>query len=303
MGLGLNRGGLFSPNPILLIPPERHCDTHSIQSNNTKATEYHENTATSEFNTQYYCIMHQPMCASSCQEWVAFSALSVSIESRFFLCRSSLCLGLTLWTTSMLSQHPGSPKASNQTNSPADGESKHKNKPGFDTLGSTRSPFATTFEANYDEGVRHSERRDRFQQFWEYKVQFGHCLVPRQYSANPRLGTWVRYQRARYRKSTEENSTCMIAGWADSSTRRYWFRLGETHDWFGIHLERTISTIVLIQDCVVSINKYSASSGIGFRLSAGTTDCTTRKESQVPWQRSVFESSTVLDSNGSMWWK
>ena len=31
----------------------------------------------------------------------------------------------------------------------------------------------------------------RFQQLSEFKVQFGHCLVPNQYSANPKLGRWV----------------------------------------------------------------------------------------------------------------
>ena len=171
---------------------------------------------------------------------------------------------------------------SNQTNSPADGESKHKNKPGFDTLGSTRSPFATTFEANYDEGVRHSERRGRFRQLGEYKVQFGHCLVPRQYSANPRLGTWVRYRRARYRKSTEEeNSTCMIAEHIRALE-------GIGFDW-GISMTDLVSiwSVRFQQLCefkTVSCQSSilpTPSLGIGFRLSTGTTDCT-RKEIQVP---------------------
>ena len=92
----------------------------------------------------------------------------------------------------MLTHHPGSPKASNQTNSPADVKSKHKNKPGFDTLGSIRSPFATTFEANYDEGVCHSERGDVNTRCSSATAS----CHDRQYSVNPRLGTWVHYQRA-----------------------------------------------------------------------------------------------------------
>jgi hypothetical protein len=159
--------------------------------------------------------------------------------------------------------------------------SKHKNKPAFNTLGSTRSPFATTFEANYDEGVRHSEWRDRFQQLCEYKVQFGHCLVPRQYSANTRLDTWVRYQRARYRKSTEENSTCMIAEHIQALE-------GIGFDW-GISMTDLVSIwsvqfqqlcefkTVLCQSSILP----TPSSGIGFWLSTGTTDYT-RKESQIP---------------------
>ena len=39
----------------------------------------------------------------------------------------------------------------------------------------------------------------RFQQLLEFKVQFGHCLVPRQYTANPKLGKWVHTQRYKYK--------------------------------------------------------------------------------------------------------
>jgi hypothetical protein len=93
-----------------------------------------------------------------------------------------------------------------------DGESKHKkNKPSFDTLGS--SPFATTLEAIDDEGVLHSKWRDFFRQLCEYKVQFGDCIVPQQYAANPNLGTWVRCQRTRFRESwdCEEKSDSVTA--------------------------------------------------------------------------------------------
>ena len=31
----------------------------------------------------------------------------------------------------------------------------------------------------------------QFQQFCEFKAQFGHCLVPKRYSANPKLNWWV----------------------------------------------------------------------------------------------------------------
>ena len=86
-----------------------------------------------------------------------------------------------------------------------DSESKHKNN---NTLGS--SPFRTThLEDNNDDGkVRDSKWRDRFRQLCEYKVQFGHCAVPKQYSANPTLAAWVSTQRTRYRNNnnnTKEN--------------------------------------------------------------------------------------------------
>ena len=72
-----------------------------------------------------------------------------------------------------------------------DGEIKHKNKPSFDAM---------TFKAtDNDGGLRHSQWQDLFRQLCEYKVQFGNCLVPQKYSANPKLGNWVAKQRSHYR--------------------------------------------------------------------------------------------------------
>ena len=83
-----------------------------------------------------------------------------------------------------------------------DGESKHKNKPSFD---------ATIFEATNDEGYRQSHWGDHFRQLCEFKVQFGHCLVPIRYSANLKLGQWVARQRSRYSDDREAKSTSMAA--------------------------------------------------------------------------------------------
>jgi len=40
---------------------------------------------------------------------------------------------------------------------------------------------------------------ERFQQMREFKAQFGHCLVPQRYAANPKLGGWVKSQRSNYK--------------------------------------------------------------------------------------------------------
>jgi hypothetical protein len=40
----------------------------------------------------------------------------------------------------------------------------------------------------------------RFQEMLEFKVQFGHCVVPVKYSANPKLGQWVSTQRSNYKR-------------------------------------------------------------------------------------------------------
>ena len=87
-------------------------------------------------------------------------------------------------------------------------ESKYKKQPSFDSIGS--GPFAVTFADN-DEGLRRSQWQDRFRQMCEYKIQFGHCIVPQQYSANPKRGSWVPNQRWGYRNKMEEESTSMTA--------------------------------------------------------------------------------------------
>ena len=51
----------------------------------------------------------------------------------------------------------------------------------------------------------------RFQQMREFKVQFGHCLVPQQYSANPKLGHWVSKQRYHYKLYQEGKHSHMTA--------------------------------------------------------------------------------------------
>ena len=52
----------------------------------------------------------------------------------------------------------------------------------------------------------------RFQQLCYFKVQFGHCLVPRsKYSANPKLGKWVSTQRYHCKLYQEGKSSKMSA--------------------------------------------------------------------------------------------
>jgi hypothetical protein len=46
-----------------------------------------------------------------------------------------------------------------------------------------RKPPPPSFDAADNEGSHHSQWRDLFRQLCEFKVQFGHCLVPRQYAA------------------------------------------------------------------------------------------------------------------------
>jgi hypothetical protein len=43
----------------------------------------------------------------------------------------------------------------------------------------------------------------RFQQLCKFKEQFGHCLVPVKYSANPKLRQWVAKQCKNFRLHQE----------------------------------------------------------------------------------------------------
>ena len=90
----------------------------------------------------------------------------------------------------------------NKAHKATSSESKHKHKPSVD---------ATDFEATDNEGIRHSQWRDKFRQLCEYKVQFGHCLVPQRYAANTELGIWVATQRVKYRWYQEGKTSPMTA--------------------------------------------------------------------------------------------
>ena len=81
-------------------------------------------------------------------------------------------------------------QAEKRAHKAADSESKQKKQLSFD------STLGTTFEDN-DGGVYHSQWCDHFRRLYEFKVQFGHCLVPQHYPADPKLGKWVSNQRSR----------------------------------------------------------------------------------------------------------
>lgn len=45
---------------------------------------------------------------------------------------------------------------------------------------------------------------ERFRELSRFKERHGHCIVPTNYSANPKLGTWVHHQRRQYKKFKED---------------------------------------------------------------------------------------------------
>jgi hypothetical protein len=63
----------------------------------------------------------------------------------------------------------------------------------------------------FDWGTNNASWSVRFQQLCEFKAQFGHYLVPRQYAATPALGRWVSTQRSHYRLYQEGKPSSMTA--------------------------------------------------------------------------------------------
>ena len=133
-----------------------------------------------------------------------------------------------------------------------DGESKHKHKP---------SVNAADFEATDDEGIRHSQWRDQFRQLCEYKVQFGHCLVPVRYSANPELGNWVSTQRRNYRLYQEGNPRVMTAE-RIRALESVGFDWGKNHLTWNEKFYQLCQYKVQVGHCLVP-NKYAANPRLG----------------------------------------
>ena len=158
-----------------------------------------------------------------------------------------------------------------------DGESKHNNKPSFDAM---------TFEERKDEEHRHSEWCDQFRQLCEYKVQFGDCIVPHQYSANLKLGTWVSHQRNQYRMHQEGKPSYMTA-------ERLRALNGIRFDWgtnnltWDEHFEQLCEFKEQIGHCLVP-RKCAANPGLGTWVSSQRTQYRMHQEgkpSQMTAQR------------------
>ena len=145
----------------------------------------------------------------------------------------------------------------------ATGESKHKKQPSFD---------ATKFEAPDNEGLLHSKWRDQFRQLCEFKVQFGYCLVPCKYSANPKLGTWVMTQRRYYKLYPNGTPSRMLAERIRALNEiGFDWETSRKTDW-SARFQQLCEYKVQFGNCLVPA-RYSAdpSSGSGLRLSAKTS--------------------------------
>jgi hypothetical protein len=122
----------------------------------------------------------------------------------------------------------------------------------------------------------------RFQQLREYKAQFGNCLVPQQYAANPKLGWWLSTQRRNYKLYQEgkPSPTTAERSRALESIGFDWGTSNKTGCW-SARFQQLREYKAQFGNCLAS-QQYAANSGSGFefRSSAATTSCI-RKESQV----------------------
>ena len=155
----------------------------------------------------------------------------------------------------------------------SDGENKHKNKPSFDTLGSR--PFETNFENN-DGGFYQSKWRVQFRQLCEYKVQFGHCLVPNKYAANPKLGLWVSTQRTTYRLHQEGKPSTMTAE-RIRALESVGFDWGKSSTLWSEQFEQLVEYKVQFGHCLVP-QQYAASPKLGKWVSTQRTTYRLQRE-------------------------
>ena len=113
----------------------------------------------------------------------------------------------------------------------------------------------------FDWGTNYASWNTLLEQLAEYKVQFGHCLVPQRYPANPTLGKWVSTQRSDYR---------MYQGGKPSSMTAERIRLLESvgFDWgtnyasWNTLLEQLCEYKVQFTNCLVP-RQYAANPKLG----------------------------------------
>jgi hypothetical protein len=190
-------------------------------------------------------------------------------------------------------------KTKNRPHKATDGENKHKKQTSFDTLRS--SPFETPFKDTDAATRRHSQWRDNFRQLCEFKVQFGHCLVPNRYSINPKLGQWVASQRARYKKNTKEKSSSMSAehiraldgigfDWGASKT--------DVASIWSVRFQQLCEFKATFGHCIVP-SQYSANNKLGWW--AASQRCHRRSYLQGKPSRMTAERIQALDGIGFDW--
>ena len=102
----------------------------------------------------------------------------------------------------------------------------------------------------------------RFEQLCEFKVHFGHCLVPIKYSAIPKLGPWVSKQHYNYKLQKEGKPSLMTAE-RIRELESIGFDWGTSQTDWSVRLQQLCEFKAHFGHCLVPI-KYSANSNFGW---------------------------------------
>jgi hypothetical protein len=113
----------------------------------------------------------------------------------------------------------------------------------------------------FDWGSSQTDWSVRFQQLCEFKAQFGHCLVSRQYAVNPKLGQWVNTQRRCYRLY-QEGKPSPITAERIRELESIGFAWGSSQTDWSARFQHLCEFKAQFGHCLVS-RQYAATSKLG----------------------------------------
>ena len=137
----------------------------------------------------------------------------------------------------------------------------------------------------------------QFQQLCEYKVQFGHCLVPRQYAWQPQARP-VGCESAQQLQVSPRRKVKSPYDRAHSRARECWVRI-ENNCWV---LERTISRVNTVLERTISCVNTRCNASVVYVPVIGniwiwpTTDIT---KDEAPYKAVIGDSSKMSDTGKS----
>ena len=149
----------------------------------------------------------------------------------------------------------------------------------------------------FDWGTNTTDWNVRFEQLCAFKVQHGHCFVPQQYAANPKLGLWVRHQRRHYRSYQEGKPNPMTAERvrAFESVDFEW----ESRDMWNERFEQLCEFKAQFGHCVVPVKYAAKTKKLGSWVATQRHFCKLYQEGKA--SRMTAERIRALESVGFEW--
>jgi len=120
----------------------------------------------------------------------------------------------------------------------------------------------------------------RFEELKAFKLEHGHCNVPRTWLANPQLGTWLNTQRKQYRLSKQGMSSKMIPARIHKLEQLgFQWSLCEKQDW-DVRFQELVQYRKKHGDCLVP-QRYTLNPQLGIWVNNQRTQYRTFKEEGV----------------------